>query len=310
MWSSRWTCDGSQSTLVSETYGNMLYGLSMTIPYGARLGYYQDWKGRYNVVKSDFLAININPAVTYQLRDRLAFGMGLSIQYVNFSAETVIASSAVVWVRPLAQIVQAGSPSVDSYVNLKGYDFSGGFNMEVLFQAVPALTLRLAYRSVIEQDIKSTADFSQSEPLGLLLTGSSLLIDTKFNATIKLPHQVSSGVNFKVNDKWDLLGDVVWTGWNCVEVDFRNPNLPSSKSSYNWRLSLVANRKLNDTWKLRTFFSYDRTPVCRDELSTVGTPDEDPITVDLGLFHELHRHTKIELEYTYIFVKKSQNSHC
>lgn len=307
--------------LASEKLGKFRYGLGVTVPYGMGLAYDKDWMGRYNGIESNFLTVDINPAFSFQLSERLSFGMGVSIQYARMKAKNAIDSSTLCLYsapRRACTFIGLGTPgnaAVDSYADLKGNDISAGFNAGVIYKASPALTLGLAYRSGIEHDIKGKADFSLSAPMSnfLTATGRSSLRDTNFNTQIKLPTLVTFGVHFKPNDNWDLLGDVAWTGWSSfkkLEVEFDNPSQPSARENYDWenswRFSLGANKRLNDKWKLRSGVNYDRTPVPNDARRTVGIPDEDRITLGLGLSHEFNKHTRVEFGYAHLFIKEAK----
>lgn len=307
--------------LASEKLGKFRYGLSVTAPYGMGLAYDKDWMGRYNGIESNFLAIDINPALSYQLSERLSFGMGVSIQYARMKAKNAIDSSALCLYsapRRTCTFMGLGTPgnaAVDSYAELKGNDISAGFNAGIIYKASPAFILGLAYRSGIEHDIKGNANFSLSAPMSnfLAASGRSSLRDTNFDTQIKLPPLVTLGVHFKPNDKWDILGDVAWTGWSSfknLEVDFDNPSQPSALEKYDWenswRFSLGANRRLNQKWKLRTGVNYDRTPISRDARRTVGIPDEDRFTLGLGLSHELNKDMRVEFGYAHLFIRDAK----
>ena len=302
--------------LASEQMGKFRYGLGVTAPYGLGLAYDQDWMGRYHGVEADFLAVDINPAFSYQLSERISLGMGVSIQYAQLKSKTAIDSSAICLYSapsPACTALGLGMPgnaSADSHVDLDGDDISGGVNLGVMYKASPALTLGLAYRSGIEHDIEGEADYSLSDPMSTFLAigGSSSLQDTRFNSQINLPQLVTLGVHYKPNSDWDLLADLAWTGWSefeSLEVDFDNPSQPSSRTDHNWndswRLSLGASRRLNDRWKFRTGLSYDRTPVPRTSLRTVGIPDADRLTLALGIAHEMNDKTRFELAYAHLF---------
>jgi len=302
--------------LASEQFGKFRYGLGVTSPYGLGNAYDKNWMGRYHADESKLRTLDINPAFSYQLTDRVSLGLGLSIQYAQLNTKSVIDSSAICLYSapsPACAAVGLGRPGnavVDSYAELEGNDISGGFNMGIMFKATSALSLGLAYRSAIEHEIEGDADFDLSRQMTRFVSvaRSTSFRDTHFKSRIKLPEQLTFGMHYKPNENWDLLADIAFTGWSrfeTVEVEFDNPSQPTAKVNHDWndswRVSLGATRRLNDKWKFKTGLSYDRTPIPNASLRTVGIPDADRITVAMGLNREINKNMRAELAYAHLF---------
>lgn len=307
--------------LASEQFGKFRYGLGVTAPYGLGNAYNKGWMGRYHADESRFRTIDINPAFSYQLTDRISLGLGLSIQYAQLKTKSGIDSSAICLYSappPACAAIGLGRPgnaTVDSYAELEGNDISGGFNMGIMFKATSALSLGLAYRSAIEHEIEGDAEFDLSGPMTRFVsaTRSTSFRDSHFQSRIKLPEQLTFGMHYKPNEDWDLLADIALTGWSrfeTVEVEFDNPGQPSAKVNHDWndswRVSLGATRRLNDKWKFKTGLSYDRTPIPSASLRTAVIPDADRITLAMGLTREINKKMRAELAYAHLFGRDAE----
>lgn len=79
---------GTESVLpnlyyVSPINDQWSYGLSIGAPFGSSTEYDRDWKARYTTVKSGISVIDINPAVSYKLSDKVSLGFGISVQQLK-----------------------------------------------------------------------------------------------------------------------------------------------------------------------------------------------------------------------------------
>lgn len=292
--------------LASDSYGKLRFGLGVTSPFGLKMDYDNQWKGRYNNIESKFKAIDVNPAFSYQATEQLSVGAGLSIQYAQLKAKRGIDAAALGLGAP-------GNAANDSYIDLKGDDVSYGLNIGAIYKPTDAWTLGLSYRSRVKHDIKGDADFDLSQPVAGAVAGTPFLRNTNFDTRVELPEQANFGVRYGGNKDWELLGDITWTGWssfNTLDIDFDNPNQPSTSERHNWdnswRISLGANHRLNDKWKLRTGMYYDWSPINDDVTRTPGIPDSDRLALAFGISHEYDANTRVELAYSHIFLKDAK----
>ena len=130
-----------------------------------------------------------------------------------------------------------------------------------------------------------------------------------------MPDTFVMSVAQKLSDKWEMLGDVSWTGWSSIpkvdimrtsgtrngenaqtlETDFRNA----------WRVAVGANYKLNDAWKLKYGVAYDQTPVKGESSRLTSLPDNDRVWFSLGAQWEPSKTSKLDLGMSYIYVRDS-----
>jgi long-chain fatty acid transport protein len=259
-------------------------GIGMFAPFGLKTEYDTSWKGRIHAIESEVKTININPSIAWRANERLSLGAGLSLQYVEAT---------------LSNATGAGSPVPVGLV--KGDDYGWGFNLGVLWTVQEGTRVGLAYRSEIDHTLEG--DFRQN---------GAVIFPTVY-ADVTLPDSLALSVSHRVNDQWDILADVTWTGWSDFEeLLIRRPNnIPLSQVDEKWddslRFSVGANYRLNESITLRGGVAFDQTPVS-DTYRTARIPDEDRTWVAFGVQYRLSPKSLIDVGYAHLFVKDASIS--
>jgi long-chain fatty acid transport protein len=255
-------------------------GVGVNAPFGLKTEYDPDWKGRTQAIESEIKTININPSIAWKASESLSLGAGLSLQY----AEATLSNSAN----------GAGIATVH------GDDFGWGFNLGALWQLNPTTRIGLAYRSEVEHTLEGDVVFSVATPANGPVTADATLPDS---ASLSLFH--------KLNQKWDVLADVTWTGWS----DFRelrivrNGGVTLAETPQNWsnayRYSVGVNYHLNDKTTLRGGLAFDESPTS-DAYRTARIPDEDRTWVTFGMQYRMSEKMVLDFGYAHIFVKDAR----
>ena len=283
-------------------------GIGFGAPFGLKTEYSDRWVGAAQSVKFDLKTYNINPSIAYRINDKVSLGAGLNWQKVE--AEYV----------RLARTT-AGYSNVLSTMTLE--DTAWGWNLGALFTLSPSTKVGLSYRSRVKYhtdgDVKLSSDGSASGNLALpalVAAGAA----SSLKADLTMPDTFIMSVTQKLSDKWEMLGDVSWTGWSSIpkvdimrtsgvlslnpatvkaqtlETDFRNA----------WRIALGANYKLNDEWKLKYGVAYDQTPVKGASKRMTSLPDNDRVWFSFGAQWEPTKTSKLDFGASYIYVRDSE----
>ena len=134
-----------------------------------------------------------------------------------------------------------------------------------------------------------------------------------------MPDTFIMSVTQNLNDRWEMLGDVSWTGWSSIpKVDIMRTSGIRSRNSATvnaqtletdfrdaWRIALGANYKVNDAWKMRFGVAYDQTPVKNAEKRLTALPDNDRIWLSLGTQWTPTKASRLDIGASYIIVKDS-----
>lgn len=306
------------------------FGLGIGAPFGLKTEYDDHWKGRFHAIKSDVKTININPSLSFKVNDQLALGIGINWQQLKGDFSSAVNYGALIG--NLA--TQPGLGSLAALVPTAGYGFSTisgddtawGYNLGALWQVTPATRLGLSYRSEMKYHVTGTAQFTSNANLNAALAGiAGVAGPATANAIagqlptrggdvyldIKLPDTWILSAQHRLNDRWELLGDLSWTGWSKIQnLDFHyaNDNSLLSGTPENWkdtlRVALGANYQLDNQWKLRGGLAWDEAPV-PDSTRTPRLPDSDRTWLSFGAQYRLNADSNLDVGYSHLFVKKS-----
>ena len=253
-------------------------GIGMNAPFGLKTEYEPTWAGRTQAIKSELKTINLNPSIAWKASEALSLGAGVSLQYAE---ATLSNASGVGPGAPIAQV--------------KGDDYSWGFNLGVLWKLSEFTRIGLAYRSEIDQRLEGDLTVSSSPSV------------IPASAEVTLPDSASLSMFHKLNQRWDLLADVSWTGWS----DFDELRIVRAVGAplvtpENWddslRYSVGVNYRLNDKLTLRGGLAFDETPVS-DADRTARIPDEDRTWIAFGAQYRLSPNSVLDVGYAHLFVK-------
>jgi long-chain fatty acid transport protein len=202
-------------------------------------------------------------------------------------------------------------------------DTAWGWNVGGLFTLSPSTKVGLSYRSQVKYhtdgNVKLTGDgsaFGDRTAAGLIAQGRQ----SDLKADLTMPDTFIMSVTQKLSDKWEMLGDVSWTGWSSIpKVDIMRSSGPLSLSPLTdkaqtletdfrdtWRVALGGNYKYNDAWKLKFGVAYDQTPVKGASTRLTALPDNDRVWFSFGTQWTPDKSSRLDLGLTYIYVKDSK----
>jgi long-chain fatty acid transport protein len=138
---------------------------------------------------------------------------------------------------------------------------------------------------------------------------TNAVLSSGAKASLKLPDVFILSVTQQVSDKWQVLGDMSWTGWSSIpkldllrssdalaqtlDTDFRNT----------WRVAVGANYKYSDALKLKFGMAYDQTPVRGPATRLVSLPDNDRTWLSFGTQWQPRRGSTLDLGISYLYIK-------
>jgi long-chain fatty acid transport protein len=278
-------------------------GLGINSPFGLKTEYDSRWVGRYDAIKSDLSTININPAMAYQVNDKLSLGFGVNAQYISAELSNAVDFGAIC---AMAGVETCAAPQAhDGNLELKGNDWSWGYNLGLLLEPVQGTRLGLAYRSKVGHHLEGEAKF-YSVPLEL--SGLPDLANVSIKADITLPETALVSILHQLNDRWSIMGDVIWTRWSqfkALSVE-RNSGALINVTQQHWhntrRYALGATYQYTDDWKLRFGVAYDESPVSEAYL-TPRIPDQSRWVLGLGANFKMSSADHLDIGYLHIFMK-------
>jgi len=271
-------------------------GVGLSAPFGLLIEYDNNWIGAAQAVKFDVRTININPSIAWRVNDKLSVGAGANWQRLDVDY------------RRKAAILSAATASTSA--TLDADSDAWGWNLGALLTLSPSTRLGLSYRSKIEHELEGDLDVG-----GTLAGLTPALTSGKAKAEVELPDSWIFSVVQRLDDRWEMLGDISWTGWSSIskldivrssgalagvtvqtlDVDFRDT----------WRVALGANYRLNDAWKLRFGVAWDQTPVRDADTRLVSLPDNNRTWWATGAQWSPDKASRVDLGLAYLFVPES-----
>jgi long-chain fatty acid transport protein len=290
---------------------DLYIGIGVGAPFGLKTEYDDRWVGAAQSSSFEIETININPSIAYRVNDSVSLGGGANWQRIKAEYKR------------LATVGGAPSPTaplgdrVTSTMNIE--DSAWGWNIGGLFTLSPSTKIGVSYRSRIKYQTHGDVDLASDGTAGGNAMTQGLINDGRqsdVTADLTVPDTFIMSVAQKLSEKWEMLGDVSWTGWSSIpKVDIMRSS--GSRNGQNaqtldtdfrdtWRVALGANYKYNDAWKLKYGVAYDQTPVKAAATRLVSLPDADRVWFSFGTQWSPSKASRLDLGVSYIYVKESK----
>ena len=268
---------------------DLYVGVGLSAPFGLKTEYSSPWIGSAQSNSFSVETLNLNPSIAYRVNDAVSVGGGVSYQHLDAKYKRAAATSL--------------APTAGVTATLAGDAW--GWNVGALFTLSPATKVGVSYRSTVTQDL--TGDIVTSGGPSAAFDASRT---SSAKASLKLPDTAILSATHQLNDKWQLLGDVSWTGWSSI------PKLDLVRSSGasngviaqtldtnfqdNWRVAVGGNYQYRPDMKLKFGLAFDQTPVKGAATRMVSLPDNDRTQISTGAQWALSNGSTLDLGLAYI----------
>ncbi len=252
---------------VNDKWG---WGVSMVSISGALLEYEEpkDFAGRYWATRVDLLTINLTPALSYRVNDRLSLGLGVPVTFGSLEMDIAIPG-------PLA-----GTPEGLALIK-DGTDISATVILSALWQATPKLRMGAMYLG--ENEIEFDSDLEFQLPMGE--SPEDIATDVSFI----YPQTIRTWGAYEVNDRVTLLGTVAWEDWSAYDNVFISTSAGEGALPRNWddtwHFAAGLKIKTGGPWTWYTGIAYDTNPT-RPEDRTADTPIDEQWRLSVGANYE------------------------
>ncbi|MEJ0026238.1 MAG: outer membrane protein transport protein [Rhizomicrobium sp.] len=262
-------------------------GLSISAPWGLRTDYPAGWTGRYYAGKSELLTVNATPVIAYRLMPEVTLGAGLQIEYAKGTLTSTIDTGTLGALNGIPGAVPGGQ---DSFARVSGTNWTFGYTLGAMLRPAPGLTLGIAYRSSLQQDLKGPLTFTlDGAGVGATIRGlTGLFADTRQTTPITMPDMITSGARMDFSDRWSGMAELDWTHWSRARqlvVIAANPAQPKDVTDLKWKDTLFGSLgveyRASPGWALRAGVAYDESPAT-DATREPRIPDADRIWLSAG----------------------------
>jgi long-chain fatty acid transport protein len=304
-------------------------GAAMTVPFGFKTTYDNDWVGRYNSIYSKFESLDGTMSASFDVTDNLSIGASAIAQRtsatltqaINFSSVALgLAGPGTALNLPVAQVYGLVPPGSDGLARISGNNWAWGWHVGAYWKLDPQDRFSFNYRSKIRHRLHGTANFDVPDNVATLVgqlapalgltpatlpfqhTDGTAMFTTPATATASYWHQ---------EDKFGFGADVSWTGWSSFKnltIQYSNPTQPTSTQLFNWHPSwyfaMGGDYYLTDKLTLRGGIGFDSTPTTA-AYREPRVPDETRKLLSVGVGYKATEHFSVNASYAHIFVNRA-----
>jgi len=284
---------------VSWALNKDLYvGVGMSVPFGLKTDYGNSWVGAAQARSFSVETININPSIAYRVNDAVSVGGGVSYQHLSAKYKrTAAVGSTTPGLGPiLAASEVTASLASDAW----------GWNVGALFTLSPASKLGVSYRSTVTHE--ATGDINVTGPSA----GVNAAQSSPAKASLKLPDTAILSATHQLDNQWQLLGDVSWTGWSSIpKLDLVRSNTGAVAQTLDtdfrdtWRVAVGTNYQYRQDLKLKFGLALDQSPVKGETTRLVSLPDSDRTSISAGAQWALAGGSTLDVGVAYLMFADS-----
>jgi long-chain fatty acid transport protein len=275
------------------------WGLGIYTPFGNKVKWPTDWAGSHLVNEIELQSIFIQPTIAYQINDSTSIGFGpnLIIGAVEFN-------------RNLSTSL-TNADGDRSNVTIKEDNVTDiGFSLGLLHKFNQQTSLGVSYRSEVILEARGGDATFDNIPTAL----QPIFTDTKFDADLPLPAELTVGIAHRFSDQLTLAFDINRTFWDVYEelvVEFDN-NVPTSVNPRNYEDANIYRIGLqyqyDDKWTLRGGIYFDESPV-PDGSFAPETPRNDSIGYTAGFTYRYSQNLELDFSLLILTFDETDNSY-
>jgi len=265
------------------------FGIAAYTPFGSRIQWADDWKGKFLIQEINLKTIFIQPSISYRITPKLGIGFGFVIAQGSFALRKAIP-------------VQNKDGAFGS-ASLNGDAKGNGFNAGIFYKINEQFSLGVNYRSKVKASINNgSANFETASSL------AEFFPNTNFNTGIALPSVSALGLGYKMTDKIQLALDLNYVGWSTYDslvIDFaeNTEKLADVRSPRNYKNTMIIRGGVEiavaTIGHLRAGMYYDFSPV-QDGYLSPETPDTDKVGMSAGFSFYPTKWLSIDASVLYI----------
>ncbi len=260
------------------------FGLGAYAPFGLSTTWPQNTGFRTVAYQGELDSYAINPVVSWRILTNLSFGAGLVVNYTDIDLRQGLS--------PLPE---------NDLLRLKGDGWGVSYNLGVLYQPIPQISLGASFRGPTTININghTETDFN-----GVLPT-----TDRSSSADLPLPLKVICGISYRPTPDWNFEFDADYTDWNTFSTVNVNqssgiPALGIPKQlplvfgwQSSWYYELGATRYLGKQWSVSAGYIYNQNSSPNAHFNPV-IPDMDRQFISAGAGYKVGR---FDLDLAYQF---------
>lgn len=261
---------------------DLKFGMALSVPFGQRVSYLQDFVGRYQSLVSSASDLQLSLVAAYRLSPHISVGGGPVVNVLSTR---------------LTQAVNLGPLSTldDPTAEFSGSHTGAGFILGAMYEFDDSLRFGVTYQSRIHHAISGDQSISVPPALGLASPSLAAMLQSTAgpaSTELTLPDSVTFGFYKQIDERWAVMADLQWTNWSLLHTLIIAPanQAPATILQENWRntwfFAAGINFRVHNRLLLQAGAGYDMSPVT-DSTRTTRVPDNDRVLLGGGLTYGL-----------------------
>ena len=250
-------------------------GIAINSAYGLATEYNENWVGSKLDNVTSIKTVNLNGNLSHKLTDKLSLAFGVNAQKTQF--------------------IKSLTYPTGNIAKYKASDWGYGYSLGVNYDLYDNLSLGLGYNSKVDHELNGTFQV----PLDNLYKDGVLKLSTPETAVI--------GAKYAVNDKLNLMSDIIWTRWSRNKIADTNesgggPDILTI--DYNWNdsfmYSLGGDYQYDNNLLIRFGTAFE-TGASSDNNRNADVPLGDVYWLTAGINYNLGNDLSIDASYVHQF---------
>ena len=278
---------------------DLYIGVGISAPYGLKTEYQAPWVGAAQSTSFDVKTYNVNPSIAYRASENVSLGFGVNWQRLETTYKRQAATAPGYASSPLKLTLE---------------NEMWGWNAGVLFTLSPTTKVGVSYRSAMSH--QTTGKIEVTGPYPQINAGGS----SDARSELNIPDFFVISATHKLNDQWEILGDLSRTGWSADQsVDiYRASNTGAGTGNGTmaqyldtrfrdtWRFALGGIYSYDAAWKLKFGIAYDQTPITNASTRLTAMPDNNRTWFSFGAQWAPDKQSTLDLGLAYLYLKDSE----
>lgn len=250
-------------------------GIGAYVPFGLATDYPNGWFAQSQAGLSQLEAIDVSPALSYEVTNWLTIGAAVNIEYVKAHFT--------------GKVEQGGLYFDSSRSDMEGDDYGLGYTAGFTLAPRKDVRIGLSYRSKISHELSGNLSVTgmPQMTMGQFPTGSfNGKSDIKAKITVPETAILSGAYDF---NRFTFTGTLKYTRWSRFkELNIYNEtkNVMASSTQEKWKNTWYfgggIDYRINDAWRVRTGLGYDQTTIRSPEYRTPRVPDGRRVLASFG----------------------------
>lgn len=275
-------------------------GLAVYSPYGSAVEWDKDWEGSHLVNNIDLKAIYFQPSVAVKVSDEFSFGGG-----------PIFVVGGVEFNRNISRSITDENGNRSNVTIEASGVTAWGWTAGFMFNLTDKIRLGMNYRSEIIMEARDGEATFSNIPAFMQALGYT---NTKFDADLPLPAELTVGFSYQITDKWLFAFDynrAKWGVYESLDVHFGNAagtsvNPRNYKDASTYRLGLQY--EATEKFTFRAGWYFDESPV-QDGYFAPETPRNDSMGYTGGLTYQVTPKLGIDVSFLYLHFDEINNSY-